>query len=266
MAEGSKSNMFSIFGGKKRIPKDSYKSYLAWAIGVDVAFFWLPGAGDFFILFCRGMWWLNGYNTDKMMAETLLNAAGELVPFVPCATSFVFISYRINKANTEPLAGEESEGKSRTEDAEGKAIRALQGKNPSAQGSGPAKQDAPEKSGGSQNKAGESGRSRDAEHLVNKEGSRPASQLKEAPNKTAPTSQKSVDGVTPQKKNEPTKKPGYQPTQPAFKRQPANDTAPIEAPESENMSDEDREEPEQSEVSDNDNDEGEFFDNARRVA
>ena len=79
------------------------------------------------------MWWLNGYNTDKMMAETLLNAAGELLPFVPCSTSFVFISYRINKANTEPLAGEESEGKSRTEEAEGKAIRALQGKNPGTQ-------------------------------------------------------------------------------------------------------------------------------------
>jgi len=257
--------MFSIFGGKKRIPKDSYKAYLTWAIAVDAALFWLPGAGDFFILYCRGMWWLNGYNTDKMMAETLLNAAGELLPFVPCSTSFVFISYRINKANTEPLAGEESEGKSRTEEAEGKAIRALQGKNPGTQGGGPEKQATPEKSGGPENRAGGTGGNRDAEHLVNKDSGRPQSQsLKETSNKSTPTSNKSVDGVNPQKKNEPAQKPAYQPTQPAFRRPPANDDAPIEAPESEELPDTDIEEPEETATPNND--EGEFFDNARRVA
>ncbi|MBP6945732.1 MAG: hypothetical protein KBC74_02425 [Candidatus Pacebacteria bacterium] len=265
MAEGSKSNIFSIFGGKKRIPRDSYKSYLAWAIAVDAALFWLPGAGDFFILYCRGMWWLNGYNTDKMMAETLLNAAGELLPFVPCSTSFVFISYRINKANTEPLAGEESEGKSRTEEAEGKAIRALQGKNPGTQDGGAPTQGSPEKSGGTPKTTGGTEGNRDAEHLVNKDSGRPQSQsLKETPNKSTPTSNKSVDGVNPQKKNEPVQKPAYQPTQPAFRRPPANDNAPTEAPESEELPDADIEEPEQTDTPNNDG--GEFFDNARRVA
>ena len=263
MAGGSKNNLFSFFGGKKRIPKDSYKSYLAWAIFVDAAFFWLPGAGDFFILFCRGMWWLNGYNTDKMMAETLLNAAAELLPFVPCSTTFVFISYRINKANTEPIAGEEIGEHPRIEEAEGKAIRALEGRNMNKSSSGPEQQGAPPQAGGAGKKAGES---RDAEHLVNKEGARPQSQsLKETPNKSAPASNKSVDGVAPPKKNEPAPRPAYQPTQPVFKR-PANDNAPVEAPASEEVLDEDIEEPEESEVSDNDNNEGEFFDNARRVA
>lgn len=269
MAGGSKSNLFSIFGGKKRIPKDSYKSYLAWAIGVDAALFWLPGAGDFFILFCRGMWWLNGYNTDKMMAETLINAAGELLPFVPCSTSFVFISYRINKANTEPIEGEEIGQHPQTEEAEGKAIRALQGKNTSKPGSGPEQQGAPQQGsgGGPEKKANGTGGSRDAEHLVNKDGTRPQSQsLKETQNKTTPTSNKSVDGVTPQKKNEPAKKPSYQPTQPVFKQQSANDNTQVDAPESEELSDGDIEEPEQPEVPDNDTSNGEFFDNARRVA
>lgn len=273
MAGGSKSNMFSIFGGKKRIPKDSYKAYLTWAIAVDAALFWLPGAGSVYTGFCYGMWWLNGYYLDKVTGRAATAMVAEILPFLPAASWFVWSSYKINKANTEPLAGEESEGGSRTEEAEGKAIRALQGRNRVPQNSGAEQPGgAKQGSGGSEKKAGGAGETRDAEHLVNKEGARPQGQsLKETPNKSTPASNKSVDGIAPQKKNEPAQRPAYQPTQPAFRRQAANDNAPTEAPESEELPDEDIEEPEQTETpgdeaEDGDGDGGDRFNNAKRVA
>lgn len=122
----------SSFRNKKRIPEDSYKSYLTWAIVVDLLLCWLPGAGDVFIAYCRGMWWLNGYNTDKMTTETIINAIVELIPgvsFFPSATVFVWVSYRINKANTKaPEEEAADEKKSQSERAQAFAFQYIGGK------------------------------------------------------------------------------------------------------------------------------------------
>lgn len=99
-----KSRTSSLFRGKKRMPKDAYDSTFKWALAVDLLLFWLPGAGTAFIAACRGTWYINGYYTDKMTVQTVTNAIVELVPvvsFFPSATVFTWLSYKINKANTQ---------------------------------------------------------------------------------------------------------------------------------------------------------------------
>ncbi len=111
-----KSGVSSFFERNKRIPKSSYHVYLYAALVVDVLFFWAPVVGTIFILWCRGLWWLNGYYTDKMSTVTLSNAIVELIPgvsFFPSATVFIVIANLINVANTEPIPGE-TRGRVRT--------------------------------------------------------------------------------------------------------------------------------------------------------
>ncbi|TAJ13899.1 hypothetical protein EPO56_02815 [Patescibacteria group bacterium] len=96
-----KSKAASFFKGKKRIPEDSYKAWLTWAIIVDLLLCWLPGAGSVYISFCYGIWWLNGYYLDKATSKAVTGAIAEIVPFVPAASWFVWSSYKINKLNTQ---------------------------------------------------------------------------------------------------------------------------------------------------------------------
>lgn len=88
------------FTGTKRIPEESYRSYLHAAWFVDAVFCWLPGAGDFFIMYCRGMYQINRYSTNNMETTTVMNLIGEWIPFMPSCTLFVWTSYKINLKNT----------------------------------------------------------------------------------------------------------------------------------------------------------------------
>lgn len=203
----------SSFRNNKRIPEDSYKSYLMWAIAVDLLLCWLPGAGDAFIAYCRGMWWLNGYNTDKMTTTTIMNAIGELVPFVPSSTIFVWISYRINKANTKtPEEEVAEEKKTQSERAQVFAFQYIGGKA----GTG-----TPEP----QNKSPEPKQKPETERAPATEPH--ASTLE---NKNVDTGRgktlENKDEKTPKTANlNETKKPKYQERQPAFKRQADQENA-----------------------------------------
>lgn len=90
----------SLFSGSKQIPEASYQGYLYSAWIVDGAFFWLPGADTTFIGFCRLMYLINGYHTDKIAVTTAVNALAGLLPLVPCSTLFVWTSYKINVFET----------------------------------------------------------------------------------------------------------------------------------------------------------------------
>lgn len=249
MAGDAKGNLFSFFGGKKRIPKDSYETYLKVAMFVDLAFCWMPLAGTVFIGYCRGLWWLNGYKTDKMLATTLVNAAVEMFPglsFFPSCTAFIWFSYRINKAGTEPLEGEEG-ATSRAERAQDVAFRAMRRKSAREQS---AQEKEPEEtaSGAQEPGKGKEGR----EPSPAKESPQGSSPLRDTPKET-PRQNKSVDGTVPPSRNAPEKKPAYTPRQPVFKQQRASEGEPSEAVETG--------EP----LPQNDNGE-EYFDNAKRVA
>ncbi len=253
MAGETKNNLFSFFGGKKRIPKDSYDAYLKVAIIVDFVLCWLPLAGTVFICYCRGMWWLNGYKTDKMLATTLVNAALEAVPglsFSPSCTLFIWFSYRINKAGTDPLEGEEG-AESKAERAQDVAFRALRRKNARGQNNNETEQ--PEGQGNEQGGSGKmSGKEERSERSAGEKEPRSQSPLKDAPNQNTPKEDKPVDGIAPAPRNSLEKKPEYKPRQPVFKQQPANDNAPAAS--------------ESPELPNQDENEEEYFDNAKRVA
>lgn len=97
-----------MFGGRKRIPRESFYGYLFAGAVVDGIgwFFGVPGLGDIYILGCRGMYYLNGYKTDKMAAATWADAAIEAVPglsVLPSATAFAVWTYVINVAETSTV-------------------------------------------------------------------------------------------------------------------------------------------------------------------
>ncbi len=96
--------MAGFFSGDKKIPSISFWGYLFGAVAVDILLCdWLPGAGTAFVLFCRGMYMINGYKTDKMLTTTAVNAVIGFVPILADVTSIVFVvtSYRINAAETK---------------------------------------------------------------------------------------------------------------------------------------------------------------------
>jgi len=247
MAGDAKGNLFSFFGGGKRIPKSSYESYLKAALLIDVVFCWMPLAGTVFIGYCRGMWWLNGYKTDKMLATTLVNAATEALPglsFFPSCSVFVWLSYRINKAGTDPLEGEGEDSKiERAQNVAFRAFRRKAGRDAKSTEAEPP-ESAPE---GPPGKKADEGRSPSVEN------SRKGPSLQDTPKQEAPKENKAVDGIAPRAQSGVEKDKGYQPRQPVFRQQPANDNQPAE-----NASE--GELPEQGEQGE------EYFDNARRVA
>lgn len=232
LASSAKSKLPSLFGGNKRIPSSSFYAYLFSGIAVDVLAFWLPGAGDIFIAYCRGMYWLNGYKTDKMGMATFIDMAVEAIPFLealPGATAFVIWSYAINVAETTE-AGSSFAGKALSEKAaqmgaEAAAARSigkgLQGLN----GTKPLDGTAPHPTGPNADRnvgygektataggaAGAPTTAADKNIGYGNGGPRNASQEKN----------KNVDGIAPREGRAP-QNTGYTPTQPVF-RKPAND-------------------------------------------
>ena len=107
------SNPFNfIGGGHQRISFRSFVSYLFFALLVDFFLWWLPGAGTFFILWCRGLYFINDYRTNKMWLATWVNAIAEIFPIIeiwPGCTVFVCVSYGINVAETKKAIEEAEE-------------------------------------------------------------------------------------------------------------------------------------------------------------
>ena len=90
----------------KRIPSDSFWAYMFSAIAVDVVLGqWMPGAGTVFVCFCRGMYMLNGYKTDKMLTTTAITAAAGFFPIIEdfATVAFVGFTYMTNVAETNKL-------------------------------------------------------------------------------------------------------------------------------------------------------------------
>lgn len=95
--------------GKRRISPEAFRAYLFVAVCIDLT--GLPVLGTVFIAYCRGQYWLNGYQTDNMLTTTLLHMLAELLPIVPASTSFVIHSYLLNRATTKKPTEEEKENK-----------------------------------------------------------------------------------------------------------------------------------------------------------
>jgi hypothetical protein len=92
-----------LFSGHKRIPSTSFYGYLFAAIAVDIVLSdWLPGSGTAFVMTCRGMYFIQQYKTDKMLATTVINAGLGFFPIIADFTNiaFVVVTYAINVAET----------------------------------------------------------------------------------------------------------------------------------------------------------------------
>jgi hypothetical protein len=103
---GSGTSLSSLFAGNKRIPRESFYAYLFSSLAVDaVELMGLIGAADVYIAFCRGMYWLNGYKTDKMGVATGVDAVLGVVPVAGAlsATLFTVWTYGINVGETNKL-------------------------------------------------------------------------------------------------------------------------------------------------------------------
>jgi len=102
----SGTSLTSFFAGNKRIPSDSFWAYMFSAIAVDVVLGqWMPGAGTVFVCFCRGMYMLNGYKTDKMLTTTAITAAAGFFPIIEdfATVAFVGFTYMTNVAETNKI-------------------------------------------------------------------------------------------------------------------------------------------------------------------
>jgi len=232
MAEPGGPSFASFFGGSRRIPRGSFYAYLFSGAAVDVLAFWLPGAGDVFILWCRGWYWLNGYKTEGMGMATGADMAVEAIPIMealPGATAFVIWSYVVNVLNTEgeeePIAGSSLIRRISQLNPELAGAQAIAGRLPGGgahapQGGGGAGDQIPQKN------PEESETRRRGEPLSPAADKNTARGPQERdrlprdetgnPRMTGYQSTPGVDGVRPP---EP-----YVPRQPIFRKQPANET------------------------------------------
>ncbi|MBI3573653.1 hypothetical protein HY090_01225 [Candidatus Kaiserbacteria bacterium] len=126
MAEesGAGSGGFSFLSGDKRIPSDSFYAYLFPAVVIDgITFFFpfIPGLGTVYISYCRLMYYINGYKTNRMQTQTFIDAGIEFFPgfeAIPATSAFVIGTYMVNFAETKPVNdNKEGTGRSRTQQA-----------------------------------------------------------------------------------------------------------------------------------------------------
>jgi hypothetical protein len=242
MADGEAQNPIDLFGGSKRIPKNSFYGYLFSAIAVDLLFFWLPGAGDVFIAFCRGMYWLNGYKTDKMAMATFVDMAIEAIPLVealPGATAFVIWSYAVNVAETSKLGAvatqkalsaraAKSEAEAAAARSVGEGLAGLNGTRPNVPGGARNPAEANPQDAGYGGKAATGGTApapiTAADKNIGYRNTGAPAERAERPEEKRGENEgygrgRSVDGVKQNGNNV-----GYTPTQPIFKK-PANDAS-----------------------------------------
>ncbi len=94
----------SLLFHNKRMSKDTFWAYIWAALAVDLIFgWWCPFAGDAFMCFCMGMWWLAGYNTGPVLGwkkiAALIAGVFPIIELVACVL-FVTSSYAENLKNT----------------------------------------------------------------------------------------------------------------------------------------------------------------------
>lgn len=212
MEEGG-SGISSFFSGNKRIPQLSFWGYLFGAAVADILLCdWCPGAGTAFVMFCRGMYMLNGYKTDKMTTTTAVNAIAGFIPIVADFTSIIFVvtSYNINHVETKPAEGEKRQSRTQQLISFGTSYATAGATAASLKGLGAAK--GASEIGGSAAYEGTRGNPADANKTTAYKNTEHEQQKDSAYQKD-----KSVDGITRPAG------PRYVPRQPVFRQKPSND-------------------------------------------